>query len=723
MTDLLAGLRLKDRIVAVQVANRLLAALPDGLEKAAAERLRRTLLPDRGKTGTSQLRIGTHPLAAMLLQSPATTLPLFSQREWLRGWVLAGALRFCDAFGETDRFSRVSAGLRAARLMAIGGYRHDLMSELPTFEGVLGRLILAVRQLAAAQEQRGVTLVAQLRQLELLLRDAEGPVVPRHVDPFRRRVNDVDMILPEQQVEEDGVTIHRAAGQEMRSDSAPEDRAEQLRDRLYDFGATYRALSPPVARAQAQLELLEMDRSGVGWQAEFAALTPTEARRTFTAALADARRGDIGARLVLASLVSGRAVATLSAIRPRPLAGQSWREEGGGIAFAPDVRGLGHPSQGGFVLRPPPDLTGWLDATLAPDQAEDCARAWLSRLDQGPRSLRLSRIARALRDGILAQGEDGAIAAMLSGQSCSACIPLYYARFPVLRLRQVWLRYLTERLGAGARGNLAEGFRLEPLNPRRRTIGSVLIPEPRAVSAWFRRMVLAVEAARARQGQGIDYLVDRLAVEANLAASVLCFQTARRPHLQAFEPLSQITGRSRPRVRLAGKGGRQVDDGRWIPLGAACVQALQLWQATLDAVEASGLAGGNPALGRMICDVRAGRAPLFFQWDNLEAAPQPMSAAALFERVGAPELAADPARSAAAHAVDNWARYFMRSALAAEGLQGTLLDGYLGHGGAVADPMAPASGFAAADQDPLRAAMDAIWDGLEISLPAPMPIP
>lgn len=716
MADLLSGLPSDTRVIAIQVANRLLAALPDCREKAVAERLRREMLPDRGKTGTTRLRIGTHPLAAMLLQTPATSLPRIAEREWLRGWALAGALRFCNDFRESDRFSRVSAGLRVARLLAVSGYRQDVILEFQDFDGGLIGLIGTVRLLAKALEQRGVALAAQLRQLELTLRDAEGPVTPRHVDAFRRRPSDIEMILPKQQLVEDGITINRAAEWEVPSDTPAEEQAEDLRDRFYDFGATYRALNPTLARAEAQLELLERDSSGVGWQAEFAALTPTEARHIFAAALADARRGEGGAKLVLASFVSGRSVAALVAARARPVAGVTWIAAAGGIAFAPDVRFLLHPQHGGFALLPPPDLTGWLDMPLAPGKGEDLARAWLARQGQG-RSLRLSRIARALRDGVLAQGEDGAIAAMLSGQSCGTYIPLYYARFPVARLRKVWGHYLTGRLGA------TDDFRLEPLNSRRADIGSVLIPRPGAVSAWFAGLVQAVEAARARRGQGIDHLVDRLAAEANLAASVLCFQTARRPHLAAFEPLSQITGRGRPRVRLTGKGGRQVDDGRWVPLGAAGLQALQLWQANLDAVAASGLAGANPALGHTIRETRAGRAPLFFEWDTVGAEPRPMSAAALFERVGAPALAHDAARSPAAQPVSNWARHFMRSALAGQGLHGTLLDGYFGHGGAIADPMAPASGFAAADHDPLRAAIDAIWDGLKITLPAPMPSP
>lgn len=59
----------------------------------------------------------------------------------------------------------------------------------------------------------------------------------------------------------------------------------------------------------------------------------------------------------------------------------------------------------------------------------------------------------------------------------------------------------------------------------------------------------------------------------------------------------------------------------------------------------------------------------------------------------------------------------MRAALAEDGVPGTLIDGFLGHGGAVADPLAPASGAAMADLDRLRLAIDTIWDNLRVPLP------
>ena len=123
MSDLLAGLSRDIRLTIVQEALRLLAALPDGKPKAIAEKLRQIFLPERGKIGSTKLRIGTYPVGYMLHGRPALFLPRGEERDWLRGWALVGALRFCHDFGESDRFSRVAAGLRAARRPPHVGWR------------------------------------------------------------------------------------------------------------------------------------------------------------------------------------------------------------------------------------------------------------------------------------------------------------------------------------------------------------------------------------------------------------------------------------------------------------------------------------------------------------------------------------------------------------------------------------------------------------------------
>lgn len=714
MPDLLAGLPQPMRSVLAQEAVRLLAALPDSRAKAAGERLRPILLPAIGKHGTARLRRGAYPLGTMIYERPSPKLPRIFERDWLRGWALIGALRFCDAFGETDHFSRVASGLRAARRMAQGRYGHDLMAELPLINGDIEGLVDAVYRLTKLLEQRGIEYAPQLSQLELILRDATTPAAPRHIESMHRAATGDGMILLRREVIMGDMTVMLTSPTPVPSDTSAEEQAEEMYESFYDFGATFRALAPPVARAEAQLELLDLAARDTPWQASFATLTPQEARALFNAALEGARTKQPGAGLVLASLVSGRTVEDIVAAGRHPVIGTTWIGEQGAICFSPDVRFAGDPVAGGFSLHPPPGLADWLTFPGQPGKARQLATEWLSRFPTG-RALRLSRIARALPDGLLARGEDAALVGLLAGRCCAAQVQLYYARFPIQRLQSAWLNLISDTFGA------AEGFHLTPLRRKVTAIGSVVIPSRPNVTKWFEVLIEAIEHARSAQPKGLNHLTGLVAAEANLAAAVLCLQTARRPHRDAFEPLSQITGRQRQRIRLQGKGGRQVDDGRWVPLGTASRQAIFLWMSMLDRVEASGLGGANPSLGRMIRAIRAGEAPLFFSWDSVDADPEPLTAAAHFARVGAPLLTTNPARSPDGRPVPNWARHFMRDELACEGVPGTLIDGFFGHGGAAGDPMAPASGAAAADLDRLRQAIDAIWDKLQVNIPPPLP--
>jgi len=93
MSDLLAGLRLADRILVVQEATRLMSALPDCPEKAEAEVIRAAMLSERGVVGARKLQKGSHPLAAMLLGRPSSSLPRVEERDWLREWARVGCLR------------------------------------------------------------------------------------------------------------------------------------------------------------------------------------------------------------------------------------------------------------------------------------------------------------------------------------------------------------------------------------------------------------------------------------------------------------------------------------------------------------------------------------------------------------------------------------------------------------------------------------------------------
>lgn len=91
--------------------------------------------------------------------------------------------------------------------------------------------------------------------------------------------------------------------------------------------------------------------------------------------------------------------------------------------------------------------------------------------------------------------------------------------------------------------------------PERAEPGNQGVLERGAGRGGLTGLVQKVEQERAKDHEGhILSLPQLTALEANLVASVLAFQTARRPFRSAFEPLSQITGQKRPRVRIAGKG-------------------------------------------------------------------------------------------------------------------------------------------------------------------------
>ena len=580
------------------------------------------------------------------------------------------------------------------------------MSDLPSFDGILEAGLSSLLQLKRLLSLRGEDWATELNQLDLLLRGVQASIEPRSVESSTRRsVEDVQG-LPECVLQDRGISIVQSGDIPLQHDVAPEEKSEELSDRFYDFGATYRALQPVTARQEAQMSLLERETESLGMQGSFASLTQEEMRQLFQAALSDARKGQQGARWVLASMATGRSIAELSMASREAGAGCTWLVEEGGIAFAPDVRFMAHPEKGGFALYPPKELSNWLHFDGEGESPKQAAENWLHRQKHG-RTHRLSRIERALEDALLSLGADRALAALLSGRSARAVIQLYYARFPVISLREFWLKALAECFGN------CEGFRLEPLDPKRHTIGSLVVPDIKEVAQWFSGLFDAAELARARRVENISHRVDLVAAEANLAASILCFQTARRPHREAFEPLSQFTGRRRPMVRLGGKGGRSVDDGRWLPLAAASQKALERWMKVLEDLETSRLAIAHRGLGEMISALRAGKVPLFFQWPYLDDQPQTLMARDLFFRVGAPALSEDRARDRQTVSIENWARHFMRAALFEENVPGKLIDSYMGHGGAAFDPMAPASGFAIADQDILRQAIDRIWEKIE----------
>ena len=691
--DLLKGLTAQTRAQAANEAARLVALLPElGPMRALLEQF----LPAKGRAGEQRPSKDANPLVWMLLTAPLTTVPDHALLDALRGWCLVATLRFCAKFSKTDQHARPREGLRAIRRIVAGKYGAEFFSELRP-EGLTARALLkAIRRLEGDFKARQHPRAVQLGNLALLLSSAIVEKPPRAVAGARHRSGGH---RPEDQtLALDDMTATLSAEEDLAADAPPEEVAESLRIKSFTWQAQ---AGYSADRLAAQLDLLAFEDEAVAFGGAFAALTAQEARAIATAALRDARAGQGAAGLILASLVSGRSVEVLAQAGALPLSGATWLRDGQ-ICFASDVTFAPAPERHGFALSVP---VAWSRDVAG-------ARAWLSK--QGlERVVPLARIARALPDAMA--GEDSALVGLLCGESVILNVPLYYARFPLIRLDALWRETLLRRFG------LEKGFSVTALDHRTVHVGSLSGPELKAISQWFAGLIRAAEEARERLSQGLGALPLVTAAEANLAASILAFQTARRPHGFAFEPLGQVIGQHRPRVRLTGKGGRQVDDGRWVPLGVASLEALALWRGALARLRALGALDANYALGEMVRAVEAGRAPAFFAWDSWAQEPSALLAPALFRRVGAPVLPRNKGqRQAEAHGTpSNWARHVVRRELAARGISGTATDGFMGHGGAAADPLAQVSAATVAGQDALRKVLDEIWDALDVHVPEP----
>jgi hypothetical protein len=108
--------------------------------------------------------------------------------------------------------------------------------------------------------------------------------------------------------------------------------------------------------------------------------------------------------------------------------------------------------------------------------------------------------------------------------------------------------------------------------------------------------------------------------------------------------------------------------------------------------------------------IAEGQGVPFLKWSTLMEAPTPISALELWGRAGT------PAKRGPAKAT-NWARHYVRSALVEFDVPGPLIDGFMGHGGYMFDPLTPTSASSIADQDRLRHALGQIWCDLEVELP------
>lgn len=172
------------------------------------------------------------------------------------------------------------------------------------------------------------------------------------------------------------------------------------------------------------------------------------------------------------------------------------------------------------------------------------------------------------------------------------------------------------------------------------------------------------------------------------------------------------------RVLLEGKGGRDSNDDRWVPLCASAQQGLQLWMDGLDHLEGAGIGLVNVDLRQRIDAVRAGKSGLFFKWPDYRALPQDMTASELATEIGTPRLTKPKKRDGVqAFAPVNCARHYMRRELHLKGISGPVIDGFFGNTGAACDPYAPMSATALADHEALRAALQAIWEDLRVSMP------
>lgn len=708
MTDLLRGLSEDDRKIARMEAMRLLQLLPITDESRQAMALLPVYLPAQGNVGSRKLLKTDYPLASMLHWRPATNVPRLAEREWLRAWALVAALRFCGEYSETDRFSRVSAGLRAVRRISCNVYQADLISELADIDNDLNRVIRAVGRLEDTLRLRSHKLTLQVSQLRLLLLDARAPVGPRGGGGSPRNMQD-DELQPQLTIQQGdlGVTFETAGP--MSPGLPPEEYAEEMRPVLYDFGRHRITLPEGQGGSWQQLDLLDLQAQESGWTHSHAALTAHEAQLIAAAALKGAQEGGRAAKLVLLSLVTGRSFAALMAIKNQPQLGGSWKPDQCSLCFSPDVTDLHDPLKNGYRMEFPDRLNIW--AWSREGDIEEDVRKWLGSLGLNRRP-RMARIERALADALLARKSDTAAIALLTGASRDACVQVYYAAFSVMDLSKPWSDCLKDAF------KLAAGFSLHALNPKRPMVGSILAPERAEVAQWFHGLRQRFEQAQSQANSLLD-MPTVLSEAAHFSVAVLSFLTARRPHRNAFEPLSRVAGRHKMRVLLEGKGGRESNDDRWVPLCAGAQLALQLWLEGLDHLEAIGIGLVNVDLRQRTDAVRAGRSGLFFKWPDYRALPQDMTASELVAEIGTPRLHKPRKRDGVQTlAPVNWARHYMRRELYLKGISGHVIDGFFGHTGAACDPYAPMSATALADQEDLRAALQVIWDDLGINMPS-----
>ena len=685
--DLLAGLSREQRRQVVGEAVRLLNLVSTTKGVREAEAARRELLPERGPEVKKQrLYICKNPLAAMLMARPDTSRPRVTDLDILRGWALVGALRFCKTYKQADTYSRVDQGLRTVRHLVGKGYSFDLMLDLPPFGTDLESLIAALRGLEKTLHVRGADEYARVVELSRLIANAVYPRFPAYRKDAQR--GPYDDRTPDLVIEDDGarevVFEHVGKDAEAPSEELIEDR-ELLYYRFPDLVAPERR---DVYLAEQQLNLFEEEQAELGWTGDFASLSNLETCAIWRAAWAE-KDTDIGAVWALAYLLFGREV---SGLGQRPRIGESWWNNGG-IAFVPDVAHQTDRTAPDtvFTLQPPNDLAALFEQLSDRHSGHEDVQAWLKKQNL-ERAVGPSHLIRALRDAM--PNEDRAIVGLLTGRKVGDVVQMHYTKVKTKRLASAWRKALRDRFETD--------IAVEVMSPAA-MIGTLKSPSRQQVRRYFKRLVDETRMAGPDQDD-----VQTFAGLTNLFGAVLNFLTARRPNGAAFEPFERIVGDHRPRILLTGKGGRLVNDDRWVPLCPTAHAVILHWRGIC--ADMSHRLFMLPHVRDSLSAVVEGQGVPFLKWSTLMEEPTPLSAPELWGRAGT------PAKRGPAKAT-NWARHYVRSALVELDVPGPLIDGFMGHGGHMFDPLTPTSASSIADQDRLRHALEQIWCDLEVELP------
>lgn len=707
--SLLAGLAPDIQLALQAEARRLLALLPDDPRFTARVAGDAGGLLSAAPPGSVQVnRSDKWPLVAFLAKPARADLPRADQLDLLRAWALAATLVFCAVNPSlSDRDSPVKSGLRMARRLSTRSDLDASRASLPPVPNDLHAIKGMLNRWEGQLARRGSSYAPRIAELRRLIECLpKGEATPRRPGAGHRPNVAKALVHPPLPRLAGGSAsqcrLFRALPADLSDSDAPrnvEEAADIAAPVLLDLGfAPPQRCSSARAAIETRLDLVEAaEVGGAGWTGAYAALDPEELRRLIAAIRAEIA-GDtpqFGALTCALLILTGRPLAQLCALREgASFPGESWRVPQG-LAYSPDVTDADQKkiNKNSMVIEFEPALADALTklGRCLVEEAEDAARAWLKETLTGGRAPRLSRLSRALADRMRAIGEDEAAIGLLSGAAVDQAAQLYYANFAVGRLDAAYCRFLESI-------DWATCARVSGLG-RTQRIGSLRAPSRTEVQAFFRTLGGEMEAAQMDFARSVQALPVLVAAVNNRAAAVLNLAVGRRPHGFAFEPL-QIVGERRPRVRITDKGSRLVSDARWLPLPPFALEAINAWWAELGRIEAR-LGNLGSALNRPLFDymraARAGEVPPFFGLDSLIDPPAPLSVAALWDRAGTPGTSPR-----------NWARHFLRRELPEAGLSGALIDGFMGHGGAVSDPLAPTSGASAAQLDSLIRAIEAI---------------